>query len=137
MEGLSDECRAAPKYGANGRQLLLEAASRLVEEEDFVFARPAPPGFNAKKKLESAFRIRDAGALYEAIPNDEKPFVPYNPRAKLPRYNRQTSVESLTGKYLVLILELVDAAERKALQVLQLCISMHHWTTCWLPCILN
>ena len=36
---LSAECAAAPKYGLNGRKLLLEAATKLAEEDDFVFSR--------------------------------------------------------------------------------------------------
>lgn len=58
------------------------------------------------------------GELLKLVPPDERPFIPYTNRLKVPRFCRQTEVHTLTGKYLAFLLKRMDlATEERCLKV--------------------
>ena len=124
-EQLRAQLDSAPKFGANARHLLLEAARTIAAGEAASGVRPAaPPPARAEPGVAAAAR-RDAeryasGArLFELVPPEARPWVPYNPRGAAPQHARQAAASALAASYLALLarelrLEPPARAERAA-----------------------
>ncbi|GMH41942.1 hypothetical protein BSKO_09861 [Bryopsis sp. KO-2023] len=132
LGGLAEACAKAPRFGRNGRALVLETARKLADEDDFVFPKiegrnlePSPSATaksaslaNKHQPLEAKVeKIRNFDDLFEAIPVRERPMIEYNPRmTKVPRIIRQEAMQTLSGKFLAVILESLGVAPSNAVE---------------------
>jgi hypothetical protein len=110
---LRAEAAAAPKFGLNGKALVLQAARAVAADEERERAarvaaadarlrqeqpRPSRPAA-AQPQQHSPPRLSPA-QLLALVPTAARPFLPYNPRAFLPLAERQAVVDRLVGLHL-------------------------------------
>ncbi|KIZ03924.1 hypothetical protein MNEG_4039 [Monoraphidium neglectum] len=108
-EALRQKLSAAPKYGANARLLLLNAARALAAEEE---ARGIQPGKAPIKRRQAggggpalvAQPPQATGSqLLALVPAKARPWVPYHARACTTQQARQQVALNLAGSYLALL----------------------------------
>eukprot|EP00210_Caulerpa_lentillifera_P008332 g7948.t1 len=127
LRNLTATCASAPKFGRNGKVLLLEALQNIKDDFEFgsssanpntesVLSDPAS-STTQHQSLTGAvprhIQITDYAQLLEQIPPDERPFIAYTNRLKVSRFCRQNEVYTLTGKYLSFLLRRMDLSSKE------------------------
>eukprot|EP00873_Tetraselmis_striata_P010518 jgi/Tetstr1/430782/TSEL_020567.t1 len=126
FEELEERCKKAPRYGANAKFLLLQAASRLATEggglrfhppasgsapraaigaggPDAAAHRSAPPQPGEASEAPRRLHWKQLpGGLLQCVPKPETPIVAFVLRPKIPRALRQGVANHLANQHLAM-----------------------------------
>ena len=126
---LTESCRAAPRFGKNGRELVLAAVSCIDDDYEFEppptapspsrpvkvphtelqqtasVSKPPLSGTARRGHPDDSISVTSDKELFEAIPPIERPYIQYKIGQKVPKITRQTEVNKLSAKYLCLLLQ--------------------------------